>query len=288
MDNFLKWFLILILFIIISLIAYYFLSEVKNNKTYQKHNKIKKWQKERLISLLQKRIKVISSTGKSINQDEKKVLSTIVNNMGDIKSWNDLERIANDNRTISFVNVAIMDNLYVSEINSASSKNEFIQNLFLLDCINGGIKFEGEKPICFPVNFDMKETIKLIVNNQEELNSVQTDILSSFIASAWEQRSPESFNEFKREYIENKHKTLISDSAIDKTLAELINKKYVKDLSNPAKFVISKIIIEILSNIIYSGNDYKKLTENAKIYIRILASVVANESYEKVYETFSK
>ena len=29
---------------------------------------------------------------------------------------------------------------------------------------------------------------------------------------------------------------------------ELANKKYVKDLSNPARYVISKVIIEILSN----------------------------------------
>ena len=286
MQNFFKYFLLLIIFIIISLVFYYIFMSIKNSKAYQKNSKIKKWQKERLKRLLQERILNIQKNGKSINQDEKEVLTNFVNNMDDINSWNEIDKIANDYRIYSFINVAIMDNLYLSDIDTTNSKNEFLQNLFILDCVNGGVKFEGKKPICYPENIDIKKTIQLIVNNQEELTTTQSEILTSYVSNKWNEYSPETFEKFKKEHLENHFSSLISDSAIDKTLEELANKKYVKDLSNPARYVISKVIIEILSNIIYSGNDYKKLSENTKIYSRILASVVANEPYEIIFSKF--
>lgn len=286
MQNFFKYFLLLIIFIIISLVFYYIFMSIKNSKAYQKNSKIKKWQKERLKKLLQERILNIQKNGKSINQDEKEVLTNFVNNMDDINSWNEIDKIANDYRIYSFINVAIMDNLYLSDIDTTNSKNEFLQNLFILDCVNGGVKFEGKKPICYPENIDIKKTIQLIINNQEELTTTQSEILTSYVSNKWNEYSPETFEKFKKEHLENHFSSLISDSAIDKTLEELANKKYVKDLSNPARYVISKVIIEILSNIIYSGNDYKKLSENTKIYSRILASVVANEPYEIIFSKF--
>lgn len=286
MQNFFKYFLLLIIFIIISLVFYYIFMSIKNSKAYQKNSKIKKWQKERLKRLLQERILNIQKNGKSINQDEKEVLTNFVNNMDDINSWNEIDKIANDYRIYSFINVAIMDNLYLSDIDTTNSKNEFLQNLFILDCVNGGVKFEGKKPICYPENIDIKKTIQLIINNQEELTTTQSEILTSYVSNKWNEYSPETFEKFKKEHLENHFSSLISDSAIDKTLEELANKKYVKDLSNPARYVISKVIIEILSNIIYSGNDYKKLSENTKIYSRILASVVANEPYEIIFSKF--
>lgn len=286
MQNFFKYFLLLIIFIIISLVFYYIFMSIKNSKAYQKNSKIKKWQKERLKKLLQERILNIQKNGKSINQDEKEVLTNFVNNMDDINSWNEIDKIANDYRIYSFINVAIMDNLYLSDIDTTNSKNEFLQNLFILDCVNGGVKFEGKKPICYPENIDIKKTIQLIINNQEELTTTQSEILTSYVSNKWNEYSPETFEKFKKEHLENHFSYLISDSAINKTLEELANKKYVKDLSNPARYVISKVIIEILSNIIYSGNDYKKLSENTKIYLRILASVVANEPYEIIFSKF--
>ena len=286
MQNFFKYFLLLIIFIIISLVFYYIFMSIKNSKAYQKNSKIKKWQKERLKRLLQERILNIQKNGKSINQDEKEVLTNFVNNMDDINSWNEIDKIANDYRIYSFINVAIMDNLYLSDIDTTNSKNEFLQNLFILDCVNGGVKFAGKKPICYPENIDIKKTIQLIINNQEELTTTQSEILTSYVSNKWNEYSPETFEKFKKEHLENHFSSLISDSAIDKTLEELANKKYVKDLSNPARYVISKVIIEILSNIIYSGNDYKKLSENTKIYSRILASVVANEPYEIIFSKF--
>ena len=286
MQNFFKYFLLLIMFIIISLVFYYIFMSIKNSKAYQKNSKIKKWQKERLKKLLQERILSIQKNGKSINQDEKEVLTNFVNNIDDINSWNEIDKIANDYRIYSFINVAIMDNLYLSDIDTTNSKNEFLQNLFILDCVNGGVKFEGKKPICYPENIDIKKTIQLIINNQEELTTTQSEILTSYVSNKWNEYSPETFEKFKKEHLENHFSSLISDSAIDKTLEELANKKYVKDLSNPARYVISKVIIEILSNIIYSGNDYKKLSENTKIYSRILASVVANEPYEIIFSKF--
>lgn len=286
MQNFFKYFLLLIIFIIISLVFYYIFISIKNSKTYQKNSKIKKWQKERLKKLLQERILNIQKNGKSINQDEKEVLINFVNNMDDINSWNEIDKIANDYRIYSFINVAIMDNLYLSDIDTTNSKNEFLQNLFILDCVNGGVRFEGKKPICYPENIDIKKTIQLIINNQEELTTTQSEILTSYVSNKWNEYSPETFEKFKKEHLENHFSSLISDSAINKTLEELANKKYVKDLSNPARYVISKVIIEILSNIIYSGNDYKKLSENTKIYSRILASVIANEPYEIIFLKF--
>lgn len=286
MQNFFKYFLLLIIFIIISLVFYYIFMSIKNSKTYQKNSKIKKWQKERLKKLLQERILNIQKNGKSINQDEKEVLINFVNNMDDINSWNEIDKIANDYRIYSFINVAIMDNLYLSDIDTTNSKNEFLQNLFILDCVNGGVRFEGKKPICYPENIDIKKTIQLIINNQEELTTTQSEILTSYVSNKWNEYSPETFEKFKKEHLENHFSSLISDSAINKTLEELANKKYVKDLSNPARYVISKVIIEILSNIIYSGNDYKKLSENTKIYSRILASVIANEPYEIIFLKF--
>lgn len=286
MQNFFKYFLLLIMFIIISLVFYYIFMSIKNSKAYQKNSKIKKWQKERLKKLLQERILSIQKNGKSINQDEKEVLTNFVNNIDDINSWNEIDKIANDYRIYSFINVAIMDNLYLSDIDTTNSKNEFLQNLFILDCVNGGVKFEGKKPICYPENIDIKKTIQLIINNQEELTTTQSEILTSYVSNKWNEYSPETFEKFKKEHLKNHFSFLISDSAINKTLEELANKKYVKDLSNPARYVISKVIIEILSNIIYSGNDYKKLSENTKIYSRILASVVANEPYEIIFSKF--
>lgn len=286
MQNFFKYFLLLIIFIIISLVFYYIFMSIKNSKTYQKNSKIKKWQKERLKKLLQERILNIQKNGKSINQDEKEVLINFVNNMDNINSWNEIDKIANDYRIYSFINVAIMDNLYLSDIDTTNSKNEFLQNLFILDCVNGGVRFEGKKPICYPENIDIKKTIQLIINNQEELTTTQSEILTSYVSNKWNEYSPETFEKFKKEHLENHFSSLISDSAINKTLEELANKKYVKDLSNPARYVISKVIIEILSNIIYSGNDYKKLSENTKIYSRILASVIANEPYEIIFLKF--
>lgn len=288
MQNFFKYLILLVLFMIIFLVIFLFYSNIRNKKIYHKHNKLQKWQKDRLLLLIQNRIKRINVSGKTICDDEKNVLDTIIKNINQLDFWEDLDKLTNDTRTCSIVNIAIMDDLYLSEIDTVESKNKFLQNLFLLDCVNEGISFDGKNPIFFPENIDIKETLKLIINNQKELTSTQSEILTGFVANAWKEKHPESYEEFKKEYIYNDFKNIISDSAIEKTLSELINKKYIKDLSKPARLVISKIIIEILSNIIYSSNNYEKLSENAKIYTRILSIVIANESYEKIYEKFNK
>lgn len=286
MENFFKCLLLLIIFIIISLVVYYIYTEHNSSKIYKANNRIKKWQRERLIKLVNQRIMSIQKNGKTIHQDEKEILEKFVKNNDKIENWNDIDKIVNDFRIYSFINVSIMDNLYLSNIDTIESKNEFLQNLFILDCVNEGVKYEGKKPQFYPKDIDIKETIQLIINNQEELTETQSNILSSFIANAWKKNDPTSFNEFKAKYLKNNFKDLISDSAIEKTMTELNNKKYVKDLSKPTKYVASKIIIEIISNIIYSGNNYCKISNNAKVYLRILANVVANDSYENIYNKF--
>lgn len=287
MQDFFKYLIILILFIIVFLILFFIYSNIRNNKIYHKNNKLQKWQKDRLLILIEDRIKRINNTNKTICEDEKNILNILLDKIKILNYWDELDNIINDTRVYYILNIVIMDHLYLSEINNNENKNKFLQNLFLLDCVNGGVKFEGKKPLFFPDNIDIKDTLVLIISNQNELTTTQSEILTSFIANAWKEKDPESFNSFKEEYISNNFKQIVADSAIDKTLSELLNKKHVNNLSEPARKVICKIIIEVLSNVIYSSNNYDKLSENAKIYTRILSMIVANEPYERIYDKFN-
>lgn len=260
-----------------------------DRKKYKKAAKIKGWQMDRLHELVNERLDTIYRNGTTISRDEKDVLEKFLENSDEAIYWDELAKTVNDRRIYSFINVALMDSLYTSPIDTVDTKNTFLQNLFIMDCVNGGIrKFDGRKPVCFPYGMDMKETLQLVVNNQKTLTETQQSALAGPIALAWKERSPETYEKYKNETIRNNFSELISSSAMEKTMSELINKKYVKDLSSPAKYVISKVILEIIANTVYSGNDYRQLANDHKIYLRILATVVANQPYDDIYEMFQK
>lgn len=282
---------IIIVTAILFITLYFWMAAISamDRKKYKKNSRIREWQMDRLHELAEERLNTIHQNGTTISHDEKDILSKFLENSDEAETWDDLAKAANDRRIYSFINVALMDSLYTSPIDTVDTKNIFLQNLFIMDCVNGGVKkFDGGTPVCFPYGMDMRETLQLVVNNQEALTETQQSALAGPVAQAWKERSPETYQKYKDETIKDNFSELISSSAMEKTMTELINKKYVKDLSSPAKYVISKVILEIIANTVYSGNDYRQLGNDHKIYLRILASVVANQPYNEIYSMFQK
>ena len=287
MDSFFKFFLIFIVISIVTLLVYFIIQQAKNTRTFKKYNKIKGYQRKILLELVDDRIANIERHKKAVDEDELSILKKVESKLDTINHWDEFDKAVNDSRVYSFLNVAIMDYLYVADI-LKDDKNRIVNVLLLLDCLNGGVQFDNKKLLCFPENIDIQKTILLIINNQEELSENAVNILSSPIATAWKQASPDTYENYKNSLIKTSFSDLISKDAITKTQKELINKKYLKDLSNPAKYVIYKIVIEVLSDIIYKCDNYKKLSENSKIYLRILTIVISNMNYDDLYFNFVK
>lgn len=256
---------------------------IKSAKKNKETLKMKQWQLNRLVSYVYDRIDYIKSTGKSTSRDEIEALLSIKENVASMSNFNDLASMSKTSNVYSIISIAIMDRLYTSPLDTLESKKEFLLNLSFLDLINGGVLFNGKYYEFYPLGLNKKKTIELILNRQEELTEIEKELLVSDTAKEWAKRSPDTYKEYYNELLGGKTKDNYFDmDVVEKVIVEMEQAYSLNNLSDASKYVISRTILELLANTIYKG-DNRQLTENEKIYIRILHDVISGKSYEDLY-----
>ena len=86
-------------------------------------------------------------------------------------------------------------------------------------------------------------------------------------------------------YIKNK----LTIQTVKRACLELISNGGYKDLNWPAKQVICRIILDNLAKSVYNYNNTENmLSDENKIYLRLLSITLYNDNYSEIVESLSK
>ena len=215
------------------------------------------WQKDLLIKITKERLLRIQNSDKikKLDADELEVLSKIIEKKNELVDWSTLVNLTRNQKTYGILNIAILDHLYIN-LPKKTMAEETIQTAYLLDTINGGIE-NGEGEVNYlPFNLDVNATLIKILNNDME--------------------------------IENR-KNRLTIQTVKRACLEFVSNGGYKDLNWPAKQVICRIILDNLAKSVYNYNNTENmLSDENKIYLRLLSITLYNDNYSEIVESLSK
>lgn len=220
----------------------------------QEFNTITKPQQNILLMITKSRLKALEKATK-LDADELEVLSKIIEKKEELKTWNNLIELTKNEKTYGILNAATLDYLY-SIITKKELKNEVVEIIYLLDCLNGGVSSKKGELLIIPNNLDINATlIKILDNNLNESDK----------------------------------KNKLNPNSIKRACLELASNGGYKNLNWAAKQVIARIILDNLGDVVYDYNNFSKiLSDENKIYLRLLGMVVADEEYSQIIDDFNK
>lgn len=271
MPNILKITIIIIMVLIailIGYIAYLYKKESEKNKgeikknttknitvfKNQEFNKITKKQKEILLIIVKSRLKALENAQR-LDADELEILSKLIEKKEELENWNDLINLTKNEKAYGVLNAAVLDYLYLV-IPKKELESKAVEVIYLLDCLNGGVQSKKGQLSIIPNNLDINATLIKILNNNLESED---------------------------------KKNKLNPKSIKRACLELASNGGYKNLNWAAKQVIARIILDNLGDVIYDyDNLYKLLSDENKIYLRLLGMVIADKEYLQIIEGFSE
>lgn len=260
MPSVFKFIIILIMLIIIAVIGYiiylYTQERKEENAVTEKkqatkmsvthENKITEEQKTKLIEIVRKRLERLQNLD-TFDTNELEVLSKIIEKKDNLNDWNNLVEFTKNEKAYGILNIAVFDYLY-SIIAKRDKEKEVVKTIYLLDCLNGGVGVKRGVLDCLPKNLDITATLINILNNAIGTNKVMTD------------------------------------STIKRACIDLASNGGYQALNWPAKQVIVRVILDNLADTVYNYKNTTILSDENKIYLRLLAIVISGKKYEEIVE----
>lgn len=262
----------IIVFLIIAIIAVaaYLLKLMKSEEVEHKQAKIKKSQiqdakltkndidlkitesQKSLLNIVAKERLSALSQSEKLDMDEIEILSKLIEKKEMLSSWNDLIDITKNVKTYGILNAAILDHIY-KILPHKDKEQETIQTLYSLDCANGGVAFKKGAYKCLPENLDINATLIKILTATNVSN-----------------------------------KNSVPSHSIKRACLDLASNGGYQNLNWAAKQVIARTILDNLADDVYTSENFnKKLSDENKIYLRLLAIVLSNRPYEEIIKEFS-
>lgn len=247
--------IMLIILAVIGYIIYLYIQdrkeEIENTEKTQltkisisHENKITESQKEKLIEIVKKRLSRLQNVD-TLDSNELEVLSKIIEKKDFLVDWNKLIEITKNEKAYGILNIAVFDYLY-SIITKKEKEEEVIKTIYLLDCLNGGVGIKKGELDCLPAKLDITATLINILNKAIGTNKV------------------------------------MSDSTIKRACIDLASNGGYKFLNWPAKQVIVRVILDNLADTVYNYKNTTILSDENKIYLRLLAVVLSGKEYKEI------
>ncbi len=209
-------------------------------------------QREKLVSIAKKRLESLKTT-ETLDTNELEILSKIIEKKEDLTEWNRLIEVTKNEKAYGIMNIATFDYLY-SIIAKKDKENEVIDTIYLLDCINGGVGMKKGELDCFPKNLDINATIINLLNNT----------------------------------LNNKEKSQkFNAQTIRRACLDLAANGGYKNVNWAAKQVAARVILDNLADVVYDYKNENILSDENKIYLRILAVLISGKDYKDIIEKFS-